>query len=408
MISRWSEAKISFDRLNKFLRRKELDKIATHQAIELAASTRDNDDDEGEDENNDSEVVAKKKDEDEARVMIKIVDGGFEWEKTQDDADEEEEERKKKEEKEKEKNEGDALATAKKAKRTPTSDDDDDDDVADGDEEDATLLTNMERGGLDCDEGDEGEGGDHGGFRLHVINVEVKRGELVAVIGRVGSGKTSLLNSMLGEMKRAAGQLHLNASAVSYVSQRYIPDHHQHSTFLEWPERLTFFVGAYVWNATHRAWIRNATVKENIVFGQPLDAALYRDVIRVCALTEDLRILPGALRVCCVSCRVVGRVVSCVVVLTLFFSPLGVGNSGRYDGDRREGSQLERRPKAAHLAGARRLLLLPHGREQRHPPRRRPLRRRRPRRPAHVRTTAHETHHTAPHTTHTHTHTHTI
>jgi ABC-type transport system involved in cytochrome bd biosynthesis fused ATPase/permease subunit len=114
------------------------------------------------------------------------------------------------------------MATEKRAKRTPTSDDDDNDDVADGDEEDATLLTNMERGGL---ERDEGEGGD-GGFQLHDINVEVKRGELVAVIGRVGSGKTSLLNSMLGEMKRAAGQLHLNASAVSYVSQRYIADHH--------------------------------------------------------------------------------------------------------------------------------------------------------------------------------------
>jgi hypothetical protein len=42
-----------------------------------------------------------------------------------------------------------------------------------------------------------------------------------------------------------------------------------------------------------RAWIRNATVKDNIVFSQPFDAALYRDVIRVCALTEDLRILPG-------------------------------------------------------------------------------------------------------------------
>ncbi|ELR16068.1 ABC transporter, ATPbinding domain containing protein [Acanthamoeba castellanii str. Neff] len=262
MISRWSEAKISFDRLNKFLRRKELDKIATHQTPQLAASTRadeDGNNDDDEDDNNDGESVAMKNDENEARAMIKIVDGGFEWEKTQDDADEDEEERKKKEEKEK--NEGDVLATTmateKRAKRTPTSDDDDNDDVADGDEEDATLLTNMERGGL---ERDEGEGGD-GGFQLHDINVEVKRGELVAVIGRVGSGKTSLLNSMLGEMKRAAGQLHLNASAVSYVSQR--------------------------------AWIRNATVKENIVFGQPLDMALYRDVIRVCALTEDLRILPA-------------------------------------------------------------------------------------------------------------------
>jgi ABC-type glutathione transport system ATPase component len=58
-------------------------------------------------------------------------------------------------------------------------------------------------------------------FKLRKINMEVRRGELVTVIGRVGSGKTSLLNSMLGEMKHIAGHLTRNASTLSYVSQRY-------------------------------------------------------------------------------------------------------------------------------------------------------------------------------------------
>jgi hypothetical protein len=34
-------------------------------------------------------------------------------------------------------------------------------------------------------------------------------------------------------------------------------------------------------------------VRENVVFGQPMDAALYHDVIRACALTDDLKTFPG-------------------------------------------------------------------------------------------------------------------
>ena len=42
-----------------------------------------------------------------------------------------------------------------------------------------------------------------------------------------------------------------------------------------------------------QAWIRNATVQDNILFGKPHNAVLYERVIECCALKPDLEILPG-------------------------------------------------------------------------------------------------------------------
>ncbi len=48
---------------------------------------------------------------------------------------------------------------------------------------------------------------------------------------------------------------------------------------------------AYV---AQQAWIQNATLKDNILFGKPLDKALYYKVLDACALAPDLEMLPGA------------------------------------------------------------------------------------------------------------------
>ncbi|KAM3600087.1 uncharacterized protein V6R79_017187 [Siganus canaliculatus] len=95
---------------------------------------------------------------------------------------------------------------------------------------------------------------------LQSISVKVKTGSLVAVVGNVGSGKSSLLSAMLGEMERKSGCICLQGS-VAYVPQQ--------------------------------AWIQNATVKDNIVFGGERKESWYHRVLEACALLSDLDILPA-------------------------------------------------------------------------------------------------------------------
>jgi len=95
---------------------------------------------------------------------------------------------------------------------------------------------------------------------LKNLNLEVKKGELIAVVGKIGSGKSSLLSAILGEMVKIDGEIRRSGS-VAYVAQQ--------------------------------AWIQNMTVQENIIFGKPLDIRRYQEVVSSCALTSDLEILPS-------------------------------------------------------------------------------------------------------------------
>ena len=94
---------------------------------------------------------------------------------------------------------------------------------------------------------------------LKNINVEIKKGEFICVIGEVGCGKSSLLQAILNNMLPLQGsvKLYVNGS-ISYVSQ--IP------------------------------WIRNATIKDNILFYQPYDEERYNKVIDLSQLRQDLDI----------------------------------------------------------------------------------------------------------------------
>ncbi|OQV05977.1 ABC transporter transmembrane domain-containing protein [Cladophialophora immunda] len=97
-------------------------------------------------------------------------------------------------------------------------------------------------------------------FKLHDMDFTVGRNELIAVIGTVGSGKTSLLAALAGDMRKTDGKLKM-ASTRAFCPQY--------------------------------AWIQNATLKDNILFGKPYKSKWYRDVIDACALKPDLEILPA-------------------------------------------------------------------------------------------------------------------
>ncbi|KAH8093747.1 metal resistance protein YCF1 [Cristinia sonorae] len=94
---------------------------------------------------------------------------------------------------------------------------------------------------------------------LEGINLTVKKGELVGVLGRVGAGKTSLMSAIIGEMRRTEGEVKLSG-CMSYAPQT--------------------------------PWIMSATVRDNILFSHEFDEPFYNMVLDACALRPDLTLMP--------------------------------------------------------------------------------------------------------------------
>ncbi|KAJ2655216.1 hypothetical protein IWW48_005649 [Coemansia sp. RSA 1200] len=109
--------------------------------------------------------------------------------------------------------------------------------------------------------------------------------ELSIVAGPTGSGKSSLLSALVGEMTLVRGRVMLptidpNALAENNPNYKDVIELSR--------EGLAINDIAYV---AQEAWLRNATIRENILFGEPYDRERYEEVLRVCALKPDLRIL---------------------------------------------------------------------------------------------------------------------
>ncbi|KAF9909340.1 hypothetical protein EC991_008725 [Linnemannia zychae] len=92
------------------------------------------------------------------------------------------------------------------------------------------------------------------------IDFCLRAGSLTAVVGRIGSGKSSLLNTLIGDMYKYQGSVQVRGS-IAYVSQQ--------------------------------AWILHSTVKDNILFGKQLDQGRYEAVVHACCLQQDLDMLPA-------------------------------------------------------------------------------------------------------------------
>ena len=93
---------------------------------------------------------------------------------------------------------------------------------------------------------------------LKNINFACRPGELVIVVGPVGSGKTSLLQAILSELRVREGSIQVNGR-LSYASQE--------------------------------AWVFAGSVRENILFDSEYDEEKYAEVVKVCALERDLSLL---------------------------------------------------------------------------------------------------------------------
>lgn len=115
---------------------------------------------------------------------------------------------------------------------------------------------------------------------LRNLNLDVQPGKLIAVVGRVGSGKTSFISALLGEMERISGSVSL-AGSVAYVAQQ--------------------------------PWMQNQTIRNNILFGKRYYEAVYQQVLDACCLYPDLEMFAmgdmteigervgSSLIMCCVS-----------------------------------------------------------------------------------------------------------
>lgn len=91
---------------------------------------------------------------------------------------------------------------------------------------------------------------------LKDINMNVAKGQHIAITGAVGSGKSLLLNAILGEVQPTAGSIHVGGIGISYCSQT--------------------------------AWLENRTARENAFRCVPHDEMWYQRVIDACALREFL------------------------------------------------------------------------------------------------------------------------
>ncbi|XP_013884203.1 ATP-binding cassette sub-family C member 5 [Austrofundulus limnaeus] len=96
---------------------------------------------------------------------------------------------------------------------------------------------------------------------LHCIDLSVQQGKLLGVCGSVGSGKTSLISAILGQMTVLEGTVAVRGR-MAYVAQQ--------------------------------AWILNATLRDNILFGQEYQEDRFQSVLSACCLRPDLNLLPNA------------------------------------------------------------------------------------------------------------------
>ena len=96
-------------------------------------------------------------------------------------------------------------------------------------------------------------------FILEDISFSAPSKSLTVITGPVGSGKSTLLSAIAGEISNASGTIDYQGSVI------YLPQ---------------------------TAWVFSGTIKENILFGQPLEESKYERIIDVCALKEDFKRLP--------------------------------------------------------------------------------------------------------------------
>nr|UJH94514.1 Ybt1 [Starmerella bombicola] len=111
-------------------------------------------------------------------------------------------------------------------------------------------------------------------FKLRNLNIKFVLEDLNVIVGHTGSGKSSLLLALLGEMRKECGHV-------------YLPEENRRTAQVDEETGLTNTI-AY---CPQEAWLVNETIKNNIIFAHAFDRKRYDQVLDACELRRDLEIL---------------------------------------------------------------------------------------------------------------------
>ena len=132
---------------------------------------------------------------------------------------------------------------------------------------------------------------------LKQVDFTIKKGEFVAVIGKVGSGKSSLISSVLGEMLSVDNEIieqfkhtELTSNDKAKENLKIFEEERQKQSKESGPK---IRIDGTMSLIEQTPFILNATIRDNILFGEELDEERYNRVVEACQLGRDLEILNG-------------------------------------------------------------------------------------------------------------------
>ncbi|KAI8343122.1 P-loop containing nucleoside triphosphate hydrolase protein [Chlamydoabsidia padenii] len=136
----------------------------------------------------------------------------------------------------------------------------------------------------DSDDGTATPSDESDSFVLKDLNLEFPNNELSLVCGATGSGKTLLMLSLLGETVLLEGQVSCPRTEVTDI----VTDDYENLTEIAEEDWILNHAVAFV---AQSAWLQNASIRDNILFGLPYVEKRYQDTLQACSLVKDLSIL---------------------------------------------------------------------------------------------------------------------
>lgn len=117
-------------------------------------------------------------------------------------------------------------------------------------------------------------------FVLRAINLRFPRGELSVISGKTGSGKSLLLSALIGEADLVKGRIFAPNAPTIF-------ERHDHKA-----NRDNWIIPTLKAYVAQTPWIENASLRDNILFGLPLDEERFGQTLDACALRQDLAMFP--------------------------------------------------------------------------------------------------------------------